>query len=85
MNILYVVPAMYPYGWAYATRARSFTKLIQGAGHDVTMMADYLSDNVDWKGNNIAKYDGIRITTTSSKKSSERTIEDKLLVGKEFI
>ena len=82
MNILYVVPAMYPYGWAYATRARSLAKLIQEAGHDVTVMSDYLSDIVEWKGNNIAEYDGIRITTTSDKKASERTIGDKLLVRK---
>lgn len=81
MNFLYIVPAMYPYGWAYATRARSIAKLIQESGHTVTVMADYLSDDIEWIDNNIAEYDGIRITTTSGKKASERTIKDKLLVG----
>lgn len=80
MNILYIVPAMYPYGWAYAARARSIARMMVDAGASVTVMADYLSDEMEWTGDNASQDGDIRIITTSGLKASERTTKDKLLV-----
>lgn len=80
MNILYIVPAMYPYGWAYAARACSIARMMTDAGASVTVMADYLSDEMEWTGDNLSQDGDIRIVTTSGLKASERTTKDKLLV-----
>lgn len=81
MRVLYIVPAMFPYGWAYAARARNIAKMICESGHDVTVMSDYLSDDLEWLDNNYAKDGDIEIITTSCLKASERRLIDKILVS----
>lgn len=80
MRILYIVSAMFPYGWAYAARARTIAKLISECGHTITVMSDYLSDDIDWISDNYARYGKINIVTTSCLKASQRRLIDKLLV-----
>lgn len=82
MRALYIIPAMFPYGWAYAARARNLAKIVDDYGDEMTVMCNYLSDGMIWKDSNIA-YDGnIKIVTTTGIYASERTIKDKLLVRK---
>lgn len=78
MNILYIVPAMYPYGWAYASRALNITRLMCGAGHKVTVMCDYLSDGIEKKDN--LKYEEAIVVISTGKYASQRNLKDKLLV-----
>ena len=78
MNILYIVPAMYPYGWAYASRALNITRVMCEAGHNVTVMCDYLSDGIEKKDN--LKYEEASIVISTGKYASQRNVKDKLLV-----
>ena len=78
MNILYIVPAMYPYGWAYASRALNITRLMCEAGHKVTVMCDYLSDGIEKKDN--LKYEEAIVVISTGKYASQRNLKDKLLV-----
>lgn len=81
MKVLYVIPAMYPFGWAYSARARGIANMISTHGDDITVFADYLSDGTDWASNNVA-YDGkIRIVTVTGIYASQRTFVDKASVG----
>lgn len=78
MNILYVVPAMYPFGWAYASRALNISRLMVVSGHNVTVICDYLSDGIE-KSKQL-KYEGVDLVISTGKYASERNTIDKLLV-----
>lgn len=80
-ELLYVVPAMFPYGWAYASRALNISRLATTAGYHVTVLCDYLSDSIQWTEEGISQFENISIVTTTSKYASLRTIWDKLRVG----
>lgn len=79
MNILYVVPAMYPFGWAYASRALNISRLMVASGYNVTVMCDYLSDDI--KKNEQLKYEEVDLVISTGKYASERNSIDKLLVN----
>lgn len=80
MNLLYVVPAMYPYGWAYASRALNLTRLAKAAGCEVTVISDYLSDGIARNENNSAEFENVKILYTTGKYASERKLKQKILV-----
>ncbi|OBY11668.1 glycosyltransferase family 4 protein [Clostridium paraputrificum] len=84
MRIVYVVSAMFPYGWAYATRARNLAKMITECGHEVTVICSYLSDGMQWDKNGISSFGNVNIITTTSLYASERTLKDKLFVSKKL-
>lgn len=79
MNILYIVPAMYPFGWAYAARALNITRLMTASGHNVTVLCDYLSDGIEKKDE--LKYEDANIVVSTGKYASERNFKDKLFVN----
>lgn len=81
MKILFIVPAMYPVGWAYASRALNLVRIMEKADHEVTVISDYLSDGVD-KKENTARYEDVKIIISTGKYASERTLKDKLFISK---
>ena len=78
MNVLFIVPAMYPFGWAYASRALNISRLLVSSGYKVTVICDYLSDGIEI--NEPIEYEGVELIISSKKYASQRNMKDKLLV-----
>ena len=61
MKIVYVVPAQFPFGTAYSSRARHICKALLMCGHQITIICDNISEHAKILDPHVAEYERIRI------------------------
>ena len=81
LSIVYLMPESYPFGKAYASRVRGFSKALIEKGHNVVVFCDYLSDISYQYTEGEGVYEGQHLFYTAEK----RTKTDRFSIGKKTV